>query len=62
MPDREGITKAGPNTVPETPLHAYKEGREEDVKGDTEKLNSDDPKDLRVSEIEDEDEPKPYKK
>lgn len=61
MPDRDGITKAGENTVPETSLHAYKEGREEDVKGDTEKLNSDDPKDLKASEIEDKDEPKLYK-
>ena len=61
MPDREGDTGAKETTLPETPLHAYKDSREADIKGDTEKLNSDDPKDLRASEIEDEDEPKLYK-
>jgi hypothetical protein len=62
MPDPDGNTKAGESTLPETPLHAYKEGREEDIKGDTEKLSSDDPKDLRASEIEDDDEPQVPKK
>lgn len=61
MPDPDGGTKADEETLPETPLHAYKEGREEDIKGDTEKLNSDDPKDLQASEIEDDNEPKLYK-
>jgi len=61
MPDHDGATKAGEN-IPNTPLHAYKEGREDDVKGDTQKLNSNDPKDQRQSEIEDKDEPKLYKK
>ncbi len=31
------------------------------MKGDADKLKSDDPKDLRASEIEDDDEPKLYK-
>jgi hypothetical protein len=31
MPDEHGDTKAEPT---ETPLHAYKEGREDDVEGD----------------------------
>jgi hypothetical protein len=57
MPDPKGNTGADEGTVPDTPLHAYKEGREEDMKGDAAKLSSDDPKDLRASEIEDEDGP-----
>lgn len=61
MPDGDGDTKAGESTIPETPLHAYKEGREDDMKGDAEKMKSDDPKDLKASEIEDDDEPKIYK-
>jgi hypothetical protein len=56
MPDQKGDTKAD-EAVPETSLHAYKEGRTDDVKGDNEKLSSDDPKDLRASELEGEDEP-----
>jgi hypothetical protein len=55
MPDQKGDIKAD-EAVPDTSLHAYKEGRTDDVKGDTEKLSSDDPKDLRASELEDEDE------
>jgi hypothetical protein len=47
MPDAKGNTGADEETLPDTPLHAYKEGREEDIKGDTDKLSSDDPKDLR---------------
>lgn len=61
MPDRDGETQAGENPTPDTPLHAYKDGREEDIKGDAEKLHSDDPKDLRASELEADDEPKVYK-
>jgi len=62
MPDPDGNVKADEEATPDTPLHAYKEGREEDIKGDTDKLASDDPKDLRASEIEDEDEAGPPEK
>lgn len=62
MPDSKGNTGADEETLPDTPLHAYKEGREEDMKGDADKLASDDPKDLRASEIEDEDEAGPPEK
>ena len=33
-----------------------KDGRKDDIKGDSDKLASDDPKDLRASELEGEDE------
>jgi hypothetical protein len=56
MPDPDDNTKADEETLPDTSLHAYKEGREDDIKGDSDKLDSDDPKDLRQSELEGEDE------
>jgi hypothetical protein len=56
MPDPKGNTGADEETIPQTSLHAYKEGREEDIKGDNDKLDSDDPKDLRTSELEGADE------
>ncbi len=60
MPDREGNTDA---ETPDTPLHAYKDSREDDIKGDSDKLlHSDDPKDLQASELEDPDESGPPKK
>lgn len=57
MPDPDGNTAADQQTVPNTSLHAYKEGREEDVKGDVEKLKSGDNKDMQRSELEADDEP-----
>ena len=42
------------DTLPDTPLHAYKEGREDDVEGDVEKLKSGDPEQSQRKEIEDE--------
>jgi hypothetical protein len=59
MPDQEGDTQA---PVPETSLHAYKEGRKDDIKGDADKLASDDPKDLQASALEDPNEPGPPEK
>jgi hypothetical protein len=56
MPDEQGNTKADEETIPQTSLHAYKEPRTDDIKGDVDKLESDDPKDLQASEIEDDDE------
>ena len=56
MPDRKGNTGADKETLPDTSLHAYKDSREADIKGDSDKLASDDPGDLRVSELEAEDE------
>ena len=53
MPDPEGNTTADEETVPETSLHAYKEGRKDDVAGDADKLESNDPKDIQASELDD---------
>ena len=56
MPDADGNVKADGGTT-KTSLHAYKDGRDEDIKGDTEKLlHSEDPKDMQQNELEDEDE------
>jgi hypothetical protein len=51
MPDQEGKTKAD-EALPDTPLHAYKEGRKDDVKGDADKLESSDPQNQQQSELE----------
>ncbi|MBA3261221.1 MAG: hypothetical protein H0T69_01850 [Thermoleophilaceae bacterium] len=48
--------RADEETLPDTPLHAYKEGREEDVEGDLEKLESGDPEESQRSEISEGDE------
>jgi hypothetical protein len=56
MPDRKGNTGVDEETLPDTSLHAYKGSRKDDIKGDSDKLASDDPKDLRVPELEGEDE------
>jgi len=53
MPDQKGNTEAD---APETSLHAYKDSRKDDIKGDSDKLDSDDPKDLQTPELEGEDE------
>jgi hypothetical protein len=55
MPDQKGNTEAD-EAVPETSLHAYKDSRKDDIKGDSDKLDSDDPKDLQASELEGDDE------
>ena len=54
MPDEDANKAADAETVPKTSLHAYGEGREEDVEGDVEKLKSSDPETSQVKEIEDE--------
>ena len=48
--------RADKETLPDTPLHAYKEGREDDVEGDLKKLKSGDPEKAQRKEIEGEDE------
>jgi hypothetical protein len=52
MPDEHGNVAADEETTPQTPLHAYKEGREDDVVGDVEKLKSNDPQTSQRKEIE----------
>jgi hypothetical protein len=56
MPDEHGNTKADDDTAVHTSLHAYKDGREEDIKGDVEALKSNDPKRLQQDNIEGDDE------
>ncbi|MEA2473382.1 MAG: hypothetical protein QOE06_1297 [Thermoleophilaceae bacterium] len=43
--------RADEETLPDTSLHAYGEGREEDVEGDVEKLKSSDPESSQREEI-----------
>jgi hypothetical protein len=43
--------QADEETLPETPLHAYREGREEDVEGDVDKLESSDPESSQRTEV-----------
>lgn len=46
---------ADEETLPDTSLHAYGEGREEDVEGDVEKLKSGDPESSQREEISEDD-------
>lgn len=52
MADKDEEQRADAETLPKTPLHAYAEGREEDVEGDVEKLTSGDPKQLQRDDLE----------
>jgi hypothetical protein len=47
---------ASEETLPDTPLHAYKDGREEDIEGDEDKLESSDPETSQREEIAEGDE------
>jgi hypothetical protein len=53
MPDPQGNTTADPEAVPDTSQGAYKEGRTDDIAGDGEKLQSNDPKDMQATELDD---------
>ena len=55
----ENERSAGEETLPDTPLHAYRDDREEDVEGDVEKLKSGDPKQSQRKEISEGDDPGP---
>jgi hypothetical protein len=56
MPDPDGKTKADADAIPDTSLHGYKEGRKDEIKGDADKLESNDPKDQQASHLEGDDE------
>jgi hypothetical protein len=56
MPDKDGNTKASEETTPDTPLHAYKEGRKDDVSGDSDALESNDPAKQQQKKLEGDDE------
>lgn len=55
MPDQDENTKS--TEVPATPLHAYKEGRKDDISGDADALESNDPAQQQHDKLEGEDEP-----
>jgi hypothetical protein len=58
MPDPEGETQAAEETIPDTPLHAYKDDdRQDQIKGDTDALKSDNPDEMQQGRIADDDEP-----
>ena len=54
--DEEEDKGASEETLPDTPLHAYKEGREEDIEGDVEDLKSSDPESSQRGDIAEGDE------
>ena len=56
MPDQDDRTKADEESIPDSSLHAYREGRTEDIKGDGEALTSGDPEKNQPKEIESDDE------
>ncbi len=56
MPVEDGKTQADDATTPDSSLHAYKEGRKEDVSGDADKLESNKPQDQQQEALEGEDE------
>jgi hypothetical protein len=51
MPAGDEERRADEETLPDTPLHAYREGREEDVEGDVDKLESGDPQESQREEV-----------
>jgi len=51
MAGEEEAKQADEETLPDTPLHAYGEGREEDVEGDVDKLESSDPETSQRAEV-----------
>jgi hypothetical protein len=56
MATQEEEKSADEETLPDTPLHAYGEGREGDVEGDVEKLKSGDPEESQRAEVSEGDE------
>jgi hypothetical protein len=56
MSTQDDEKRADEETLPDTPLHAYSEGREEDVEGDVEKLKSSDPDESQRSDVSEGDE------
>ena len=56
MFDEDEEKTASEETLPDTPLHAYKDGREEDIEGDVEDLKSSDPDTSQRTDIAEGDE------
>jgi hypothetical protein len=57
MAFEEEEKRADEETLPDTSLHAYGQGREDDIEGDAEKLESGDPETSQRSEISEGDDP-----
>jgi hypothetical protein len=51
MPFDDEEKQADEETLPETPLHAYRERREEDVEGEVDKLESSEPESSQRTEV-----------
>jgi hypothetical protein len=51
MPFEDEEKRADEEALPDTPLHAYREGREEDIEGDVDKLESSDPETSQRTEM-----------
>lgn len=62
MPDPEGNQRADDQDLPESSLHAYKDARKDEISGDADALQSNDPQKQQASTLEGEDEPGPPKK
>ncbi len=62
MPDPEGNQRADDQDVPESSLHAYKDARKDEISGDADALQSNEPGAQQASTLEGEDEPGPPEK
>lgn len=51
MADDDKANQVDEDTPPKTSLHAYKDGREDEVDGDVDKLKSSDPKDAQRDQM-----------
>ena len=51
MPFEDEEKRADEETLPDTPLHAYGDDREEDIEGDVDKLESSDPETSQRDEM-----------
>lgn len=54
MPDPQGNTTADEENLPQTSQHAYADNRKEDIAGDADKLETNDPKQMQAKELDDE--------
>jgi hypothetical protein len=62
MPDPDEKTTADQESLPSTPLHAYKDGRKDEISGDADALESNDPEKQQARTLEGEDEGGPPEK
>jgi hypothetical protein len=60
MPAEEEEKRADEETLPDTPLHAYGDDRQEDVQGDVEDLKSTDPESSQRTDVAEGEEPSDF--